>query len=253
MKPLRAIIADDEPLARKRARALLESEPDVEVLCECGDGLATLEAIEAQRPDLVMLDIQMPALDGFQVLAHLRSKQRPAIIFVTAYDQYALRAFDASATDYLLKPYAAARFREAVARVRMQLGDRSVVSNRIDGLLRRYADDAPAPRALCVREGSRWTVVPVVEIEWIEAAGKYAKLHRGKRVHLLRESIQRLAQRLAAARFVRIHRSTLVNADRIAHLEPAFHGDMTVELTNGVTLMLSRAFRESVRQILGMS
>lgn len=251
MRRLRTIIADDEPLARKRVRTLLTQEPDIDIVAECGDGPETLQAMLEQRPDLVLLDIQMPGLDGFQVLEHIDARRRPAIIFVTAYDQHALRAFEASATDYLLKPFAPERFHEALARVRRQQSDPALLSRQLEALLRQVGGAADRPRALCVRDGSKWSVIPLGEIDWIEAAGKHVRLHCAARAALLRESIGKLELRLPASQFVRIHRSTIVNIDRIASLEPAFHGDMIVTLRGGATLTLSRAYRDRLRQAIG--
>jgi two-component system LytT family response regulator len=249
---LHVLIVDDEPLARSRLRALLEREPDVEVVGESGDGTAAVAAARALRPDLVFLDVQMPALDGFGVLEAL-GEPLPAVVFVTAYDRYALRAFEVHALDYLLKPFDRERFRRALERARAALQrDESLAVNR--KLLELLDDVRPGRKAaprLVVKTAGRVFFLRPEEIDWVEAAGNYVKLHAGREEHLLRETMSALEGRLDADRFVRIHRSALVNLDRVRELQPWFHGDYKVILRDGTELTLSRGYRPKLQELLG--
>jgi two-component system, LytTR family, response regulator len=249
---LRVLIVDDEPLARARLRALLEREPDVQVAGESGDGVQAITAVEALRPDLVFLDVQMPALDGFGVLEAL-GEPLPAVVFVTAYDRYALRAFEVHALDYLLKPFDRERFRRALERARATLQrDESLAVNR--KLLELLDDVRPTRKAaprLVVKTAGRVFFLRPEEIDWVEAAGNYVKVHVGREDHLLRETMSALEGRLDADRFVRIHRSTLVNLDRVKELQPWFHGDYKVILRDGTELTLSRGYRPKLQELLG--
>jgi two-component system LytT family response regulator len=229
---IRALIADDEPLARKKIRTLLEREPDVEVTGECGSGPEAARLILELEPDLVFLDIEMPELDGLSVLEEIPSQAMPAVIFVTAYDQYAVRAFDVEAIDYLLKPFDRRRFRTALGRARDRLRE---------GTLSR----------LLVRSGDRLHVVRLDDVDWVEAADNYVKVHASGQTHLLRETLAHLHSRLDRERFLRIHRSTVVNLERIQSLYPLFHGDQIVVLRDGTELTLSRRYRHEVESLLG--
>ena len=254
---LRVLIADDEPLARQRLRRLVRRESEVEVVAECADGPATVTGLLTHAPDLLFLDVQMPELDGFQVLQAIPADRLPVTIFVTAYDQYALRAFDAQALDYLLKPYTEDRFRTAFARGRAAvLGPEPGERARLLSLLEQIrleqrdlrasvspAQPAPADRLL-VREEGRVRVVATAEVDWIEAARNNVRLHAGQAVHLLREPLTSLEGRLDPTRFARIHRSTLVNLDRVAEIQPWFSGDGMVVLRTGERLRVSRGYRE---------
>lgn len=235
---IRALIADDEPLARKKIRTLLEREPDVEVAGECGSGPEAARLIRELEPDLVFLDIEMPELDGLSVLSGLPSRAAPLVIFVTAYDQYAVRAFDVKALDYLLKPFDRRRFRTALERAREHL--------RHSG----EPPESPLSRLL-VRSGDGLSVLKVDDVDWVEAADNYVKVHALGETHLLRETLAHLQSRLDPARFLRIHRSTLVNLDRIQSLHPLFHGDQIVVLRDGTELTLSRRYRNDVENVLG--
>jgi two-component system LytT family response regulator len=229
----RTLIADDEPLARRKIRALLEREPDFEVLGECGSGAETVRLIRSLGPDLVFLDVEMPELDGLSVLQTLGP--RPfAVIFVTAYEQYAVRAFEVKALDYLLKPFDRRRFRTALERAREHL----------------RSTEAPLSRLL-VRAKDRSEVLKVEDIDFLEAADNYVKVHALGRTHLLRGSLARLQSRLDRSRFLRIHRSTLVNVERIRSLYPLFHGDQMIVLRDGTELSLSRRYRSEVESLLG--
>ncbi|MGH9579376.1 MAG: LytR/AlgR family response regulator transcription factor [Terriglobales bacterium] len=263
--PIRALIVDDEPLARERIRSLLQSEPDVQVAGECADGRKALAAIRKQAPDLLFLDVQMPELDGFGVLKALGAEHMPAVIFVTAYDQYALKAFDAHALDYLLKPFDRERFHRALQRARGHLKrDRTeALSEQLQSLIEYLKVDpkcaalnggnsgSATPDRLVVKSGGRVFFLKTSEVDWVEAAGNYARLHVAKDSHLLRETMSGLESRLDASRFLRIHRSTIVNVERIKELQPWFHGDYVVILHDGTRLTLSRGYRECLQGLLG--
>jgi two-component system LytT family response regulator len=244
---LRSLIVDDEPLARRRLKTLLRAEPQVEVVGEAEDGDAAVDAIRKLRPDLVFLDVQMPGLDGFGVLDQVGLDRVPAVIFVTAYDRYALQAFDAHAVDYLLKPFDRARLREAIARA-VKLSDSDELLQRVYSLLARAAK-RPLRRVL-VRSAGRIHFVSTSEIDWIEAAGHYVTLHAGRQAHLLRETMAALAARLDADRFVRVGRGTIVNLDAVRELQPASHGDLDVVLRNGTRLRASRRYARELRRTL---
>jgi two-component system LytT family response regulator len=254
MEKLRALIVDDEPLAREGIRLHLEEENDFEIAGECGDGDEALRAIVELRPDVVFLDIQMPGRDGFGVLEGLAHDRLPQIVFVTAYDQFALQAFEAHALDYLLKPFDEERFRKALDRVRNQLRGqtRRDLDSRIAELL---ADIRHKPRffdRLVVRSGGRILILRVDDVDWVEAAANYVKLHVGTRVYLLRETMNHLEDKLDPARFIRIHRSTIVRVDRIKELEPLFQGDYLVILHDGSRLTSSRSYRERLQELLNV-
>lgn len=247
---VRALIVDDETIARRRIRRLLAAEPDVVLAGECSDGAAAVEAITTERPDLVFLDVQMPELDGFAVLRRLDPAVPPAIIFVTAFDRYALRAFDVHAIDYLLKPFTRERFRLALDRARDRISRRSVDA----GLASLAAALRSQPRylsRLSVRTAGRIILVDLATVDWIEAADNYVRLHARTGEYLLRETLAALERQLDPDRFARIHRSAIVQIDRITELHPASHGDMDVVLRNGKVLTLSRTWRDHVQRLFG--
>jgi two-component system LytT family response regulator len=247
---LRALIVDDEALARRRIRRLLAADAHVAVVGECADGASALEAIAALRPDLVFLDVQMPELDGFEVLQRIGGPDLPAIVFVTAFDRYALRAFDVHAIDYLLKPFTRERFRTALARVRERLGRQAGQP----GLAALAAELRARPRPLArvaVRVKDRIVLIEASAIDWIDAADNYVRLHAGAAEYLLRETLSGLETQLDPDRFVRIHRSTIVQLDRVRELYPATHGDYDVVLRDGTRLTLSRTWRERLERALG--
>ena len=251
---IRTLIVDDEPLARRNLRVLLEKDPQIEILDECRNGREAVKAINALSPDLIFLDIQMPELDGFDVLARVGAEQIQAIIFVTAFDQYALKAFEVHALDYLLKPFDDERFAFALRRAKSQIEAREInrVSKRLLALLeeRRSLADSFAEKnyltRLMIKASGRVVLLKVGEIDFIEADGNYAKLHVGRKAHLLREKMHDLEGRLDPAKFVRIHRSIIVNLDRIKELHPHFNGDYIVVLEDGRQLRLSRTRRENL-------
>jgi len=255
MQLIRTLIVDDEPAARAGLRQLLATDPEIVVAGECASGREAVTAIQDAAPDLLFLDVQMPELDGFGVLREIGTEGVPAVVFVTAFDQYALRAFEVHALDYLLKPFSDARFRESLTRAKEQVrrGRLGQLSRRLAALLDTYGE--PAPRGylerLVVKSGGRVTLLQVGEIEWIDADGDYARIHVGKAWHLLRETMKRLEQQLDPARFVRIHRSTIVNLEKVKELQPFYRGEYVVVLHNGVTLKLSRGYRANLEARLG--
>ena len=255
MNGIRAIIVDDEPLARDGVRMNLETEPDIEVVGEAGSGEEAVELIESLRPDLLFLDVQMPGLDGFAVLDAVGPNHMPVTIFTTAYDEFALRAFDAHAIDYVLKPYDAQRFGAAVDRARAQLNGRrkAHTDDRLDALLEELRAKNQYLERLVVRSGGRILILRVAEIDWIEAASNYVRLHAGGREYLLRETMTALESKLDPMEFVRIHRSTIVRVDRIRELEPLFQGDYVVVLEDTTRLTSSRGYRERLQELLQSS
>lgn len=253
MAEIRALIVDDEPPARERIRALLAHETDVTVIGECDSGLRAVEAIRTLAPDLVFLDVQMPGLDGFGVVDALGGDELPAVVFVTAYDVYAVKAFEVHALDYLLKPFDPERFRATLTRARAAL-DQTEPEGEPGRLAAPLAENEPGRpplrRLLAKREG-RLALLRVTDIDWIESAANYATLHVGRETFLVRETMQSLEARLDPDQFLRIHRSTIVNLDRVHEIEPYFHGDYTVRLLDGQRLTLSRTYRDRVVSRLG--
>jgi two-component system LytT family response regulator len=253
MTTIRTCIVDDEPLARERIRTLLSQESDIEVVGECGDGGEAIGRIKETQPDLLFLDVQMPVVDGFGVLQALDSQLPPAVIFVTAYDQYALQAFEVHALDYLLKPFNSRRFKKAVQRARNELlkdGNGHGVSERLLSLLENLKQDRRPQERLILKTSGRVTFLKVDEIDWIEAEGNYVRLHVGATSHLLRETMKGIEAKLDPDRFIRIHRSTIVNTDRIKELQPLFHGEYAVILRDGTRLTASRGPENKLRKIL---
>lgn len=250
---IRTLVVDDEPLARERTRNLLEKAPDIEVIGECANGEEALVSIEAHQPDLVLLDVQMPELDGFGVLEKLRGRKMPAIIFVTAHDKFALRAFDVHALDYLLKPFDSSRFNQALDRARERLRGRDDddLNQRISALLADIKGPAKALDRLAVKTGGRVLLLRTDDIDWIEAADNYVSLHVGSESHLHRETMSALEDKLPVEKFMRISRSAIVNLERIKELQPLFHGEYAVILRNGSRLTLSRSYRDRLQQLLG--
>lgn len=248
---LRVLIVDDEPVARRRIRRLLRADRDVDVVGEAADGAAAVQAIAEKQPDLVFLDVQMPELDGFGVLKRLGPASTPGVVFVTAFDQYALRAFEVHAVDYLLKPFTRERLLDAIARVRetRQAGERRA-DPRLAALLEELTERPRFLRRLPARAGSRIVLIDAGEIDWLQAADNYVLVHAGGREYLMRETLTRLEGELDPHEFVRIHRSVLVRFDRIGDLVPTVHGDYRVTLKNGVQLTLSRTYRDRVERAL---
>jgi two-component system, LytTR family, response regulator len=252
---LRVIIVDDEPLARERIRMLLESTDDVDVIAECGNGREAVEEIEALSPDLVFLDVQMPELDGFGVVEAVGPAQMPKVIFVTAYDQFALRAFEAHALDYLLKPFDQDRFHKALQRARGSIHqqENGELDQRLLDLLGTLRPKSEYLERIVVRTGARIIFLRVDEVDWMDAEGNYIRLHVGKKSHLIRETMSGIESKLDPARFIRIHRSTIVNIDRIKEMESLFQGEFVVILQDGTKLTSSRGYRDRLRDLLASS
>ena len=254
---IRAVIVDDEPLARDRVRMLLLGVDDIEIAGEFGDGRSAVTGILELRPDLLFLDVQMPELDGFGVLQLVGAEQMPVTIFVTAYDQYALEAFDVSAVDYLLKPFDRERFLRALAQARKQIPSAPShppedLQSRLLSLLQQVTKKAFLER-LVIKSAGRISFLKTDEVDWIEAAGNYVRLHVARESHMLRETMSSLESKLDPAKFVRIHRGAVVNLERIKDLQPLFHGDHQVMLRDGSRLTLSRSYRENLERVLGRS
>jgi len=246
---LRAIVVDDEPVARRRLRALLKVDPRVEVVAECEDGDGALEVVRRLEPDLMFLDVQMPGLDGFDVVELLKPDACPAVIFVTAYDKYAMRAFDVHAVDYLLKPFARARLGTAIDRAAALAGGAENARR-----LRALVETVRAGRPLCrflVKAAGRAYAVRVEDVESIEAADHYVELRTATAAHLMREPLSAIEQRLDPLRFVRIHRSTIVNVDCVKELRAAFHGEFAVLLASGRRVQCSRTYAATLTRLLG--
>ncbi len=250
---IRAVIVDDEPLARRRIRSLLEEATDVEVISECASGKEAIETIKESRPDLLFLDIQMPEVDGFDVLQAIGVGRVPVVIFVTAYDQFALRAFEAHALDYLLKPFDDERFEAALQRARERI--RQQQGGDLDHRLRTLLDEVRGDRRylqrLVVPTGHRNVFIRTEEINWIEADRNYIRLHVDGRAHLLRESLSRIESALDPATFCRIHRSTIVNIDRIHTVESLLSGEYLVVLQDGTKLASGRSYRRNLHILMG--
>ncbi|HYG62906.1 MAG TPA: LytTR family DNA-binding domain-containing protein [Thermoanaerobaculia bacterium] len=251
---IRTLIVDDEPLAREGVRLHLAGEPDIEVVGECGDGEAAVEAIRDLAPDLLFLDIQLPGLDGFEVLDRVPERV-PAVVFVTAYDRHAVAAFERHALDYLLKPYDAPRFARALARVRDELArrDREAVGREVLEVLRELRGRPGYLQRVAVRTAGRYVFLRLDEIDWIEAAENYVRLHAGGRGHLLRETMAGLEGRLDPERFLRVHRSAIVRVDAIQALERLSNNEFAVVLADGTRLVSSRGYRERIEDLLRRS
>jgi two-component system LytT family response regulator len=256
-KKIKAIIVDDEPPARRNLRALLKGDADIELVKECGNGKDAVWQIRALAPDLVFLDVQMPEMDGFAVLDNLAGHPLPAIIFVTAYDQYALKAFEVSALDYLLKPFSDERFRKALQQAKQQIEqqDASEFGKKMLALIGTRDLKPDAPRyltRLMVKAAGRVLFLKTDEIDWIEAYDNYVRLHAAGKAHLLRQTMNELETALDPEQFARIHRSAIVNLDRVKELQPLFNGEALVLLQDGTELKLSRGRRESLEKRLGV-
>lgn len=243
---IRALIVDDEPLARQRLRELLAEEPGIQIIAECSDGASAATAIEAMEPDLVLLDIQMPELDGFEVIEAVGVDRMPATLFVTAHDQHALKAFEVHAVDYLLKPFDRQRFKDALARARAWVGR---APTRMAPMLEDIQASRPPMDRILVREGERHLLLKASDIQWIEAEDNYVRLHVEGTSHLVRLTMGRMLQRLDPAQFKRVHRSSIVNLDFVKELRPWFHGDYLVLLADGTKLTMPRTYRSQFPQM----
>lgn len=243
---LRAIIADDEPLARERVRSLLAGEPDVEIVTECANGAQALKATQEHKPDLLFLDVQMPRLNGFEVLEALLPEERPEVIFMTAHDEHAIQAFDVNALDYLLKPYTEERFRKAMQRAREQVqkGEPPAKDRKVNDLLSHVHANSPGGGRILVRSPERILFLKPEEIDHVEAAGNYVVLCVGKERHIVRETTAAMEARLTPAGFMRISRSLIVNLSRIREVQPLGPGQYSVLLKNGSRLDMTCSLGE---------
>ncbi|SRR5579883_398234 len=253
----RVLIADDEPLARERVRMMLERRPGYAIVAECGDGPATVEAIIAHEPEIVFLDIRMPGLDGFEVLAALdAARVPPAVVFVTAFEAHALQAFEVSAVDYLLKPFDAARFDQALGRAaaRLTSATGAATGNALDPALRAFLEtlrsEREYPERFLVRGPTHLYFVRAQDVEWVDAQGNYVRLHAGGRAHFVRDTMKSFTAKLHPDRFIRVHRSIIVHIDHIQRLEPHGHGEYVITLRDGTRVTSSRAHGERLRALL---
>ena len=245
MEKIRTLVVDDEPVARARVMSLLRDENDIEVIGECESGPDAISAIQRSSPDLVFLDIQMPQMDGL-ALARTLGETMPAVVFVTAYDEYALRAFEVHALDYVLKPFSAERFKSALMHARQHLSQRRATDSREAG------PAAPEFRdRLVIKSSGRIYFVRTAEIDWCEAAGNYVRLHVGPQTHLVRGTMGYIESQLDPTQFVRVHRSTIVNVDRIQELRSSFNGEYVILLHDKTRLTLSRGYRDGLQTKLG--
>ena len=251
---LRVVIADDEPLARQRVRSMLADRAECEVVGEAADGAEAVDLIVRERPDLVFLDVKMPELDGFEVIAALDEtvpgERVPAIVFVTAFGDYAVKAFEVRALDYLLKPFDRERFDRAVESALARARDGGDVSRDLRDALTTLGERRRFASRFLVRSGSRMYFVRADDVEWADAAGNYARLHAAGRAHLVRRTMAALEQELDPERFVRVHRSAIVNVDRIAQIEPYLHGEYVITMRDGTRLTSSRAHGGRLRELL---
>jgi len=271
MNPIKTMIVDDEILARENIEALIQDDPDVSIVGRCTNGEQAVEALRRQKPDLLFLDVQMPGCDGFEVLARVRPDERPHVVFITAYDQYAIRAFEVNAVDYLLKPFSRQRFAAALARAKTAVRGQQQgrLKERMDAILNTLqemrgtlpATDSARP-AVPEGEASGWSgrllfrsdgeihVLSPEEIRWIESEGDYVKVHAGPKTKLVRMALVRILKKLDPAQFVRVHRSTIVNLGHVRKVSPALYGEYTVELADGTKLKVSRTYVHALKAFL---
>jgi two-component system LytT family response regulator len=258
MKTIKAIIVDDEPIARRNLQALLEEDPEIEVVAVCASGNEAVKLIRKVPPDLLFLDVQMPEIDGFTVLKKINITSIPAIVFVTAYDQYALRAFEAHALDYLLKPFSDERFAITLERAKSQIRQRDAaeLSHKLHALLTEHSEQPQSSATgahvtrFLIKEASRVFFVKAEEIDWIEAADYYVTLHSGAKAHLLRETMSDLETKLDPAKFLRIHRSAIVNLHRVKEVQTRSGAEYVAILKDGTQLKLSRGRRDQLETLL---
>ncbi|HEY4304588.1 MAG TPA: LytTR family DNA-binding domain-containing protein [Gemmatimonadaceae bacterium] len=247
---IRVVVVDDEQLPRQRILDLVKDQPDLEVVGEASDGQSALDLILSTKPDVAFLDIQMPELDGFQVISALDDESLPAIVFVSAYDEYAVRAFDVSAVDYLLKPVSAMRFVAMLERVRERLRQQATAAPAVRDAVERASPTATRLTRFVALRGNKHYLIPVSDIHWIESDGNYVRLRTGAQSHLVRDTMKNIEARLNPDAFMRIHRSTIVAIDRIDSIQTREYGEYKIKLKDGTTLVSSRAYGERVRKVI---
>jgi len=249
---IRALIVDDEPLARRRIKSLLAHDSSVEVIGECSDGHKAVSSISDLTPDLVFLDVQMPAMDGFEVIKTIGAERMPTVIFVTAYDQYALKAFEVNALDYLLKPFDRSRFQKTLDRAKTMIRGRQNgdVSHELLSLLEGLRREQELPDRFIIKSGGRVVFLRVEEIDWMRAVGNYVRLQVGRDSHLMRETMTGMETKLDPDKFMRIHRSAIVNVDRVKEVQPWAKGEYVVIMRDGTRLIMSRRYRERLNERL---
>jgi len=249
---IRALIVDDEPLARRRIKSLLAHDQSVEVIGECSDGYKAVTSISELNPDLVFLDVQMPAMDGFEVIKTISAEQMPTVIFVTAYDQYALKAFEVNALDYLLKPFDRRRFQKTLERAKAMIRGlkNGNVNNQLLSLLDDLRREQNIPDRFIIKSGGRVVFLRVEEIDWMSTVGNYVRLQVGRDSHLMRETMTGMESKLDPVSFMRIHRSTIVNLDRVKEVQPWAKGEYVVIMRDGTRLIMSRRYRERLNERL---
>jgi two-component system LytT family response regulator len=246
----RVLIVDDEPLAREGVRMLLESDPEIAIIGECADGAEASVAIAEQTPDLVFLDVQMPEMGGFDALDQIASEQMPSVIFVTAYDKYALQAFEVHALDYLLKPFTNERFFKALGRAKFQIRASGNFRRKVAALLEYIKTEDAYLKRVVIKSAGRITFLNVEEIDWIEAADTYVRVHVGRDFHILRGTMNRLEAKLDPDKFLRVQRSAIINIKRIKELSPLFHGEYMITLASGKQLTSGRSYRDKLQPFL---
>ena len=251
MSNLRLLIVDDEPLIRLGIRNGLRALDDIEVIGECDTGAQAIEAIRSLKPQLVLLDVQMPDGTGLDVVRQIGAEKMAMVIFVTAYDEYAVKAFELNAVDYLLKPFDEERLHQSISRARERLSaqNQSLLSQRLQNLLE--ARTPAWPERLVVKEGERYDFVPTDAIDWIESANNYVQLHCGPKSHLMGETMTGLERKLDPRKFLRVHRGRIVNVSRITAVHPMMHGSYTLEMRNGVRLTTGKQYKHAVQALMG--
>lgn len=249
---IRALIVDDMRLARDRVHRFLSADGEIEIVGECENGREAIAAIGELKPDLVFLDVQMPETDGFEVVEAIGAENMPAVVFVTAFDHFALRAFEVAALDYILKPFDAERFGATLKRAKLSLNKKADdgAEKRLLNLLDQLKNQPKYLKRIAIKNAGRTVFLPTDEIDWIESAGNYLQIHAGKTKHLVRETLSALQTKLDPEKFVRIHRGTIINAERIKEMHPLFNGDQEITLNGGAKLTLSRTFRENLFSLL---
>lgn len=248
---IRTVIVEDEPLARERLRALLGKDPEINIVAECGDGRSAVVAINEHQPDLVFLDIQLPERNGFDVIADLGASKLPAIVFVTAYDRFAVKAFEVHAIDYLLKPFDAERFSQALKHAKSQIGkpDSPGKGEAIRELVGDVRPDRSGTKRISIKTSGKLVLIRTDEIDFVEAADNYVKVHVGGDVHVVRDTLGAFESRLPGDDFVRISRSCVINLDRVKELQPLEYGEYEVLLLDGTRLRLTRGYRQNLQRL----